>query len=249
MIKFFSIAAGLLALAGGPATAQTTAAPLPAPVLQSVAAVRQQYAASFTGHPELFNGPEYVDYSRRYHERTGHQFFLTPEAMPGSVQYNGQYFGNQQLTYDVVLDQVVLRHPTNPLLLRLLNERVESFIIDGHRFVRVVADSTTGNAIRTGYFEVLAEGRAQLLARRSKRMQEHILQQQLDVEFVSTERLFLRKAGVFYPIKSKGAALRVFADKSKDVQQYLQSHKLGFKKQQLEASVQQLATYYNGLPQ
>jgi hypothetical protein len=247
-MRFFSIAAALLGLVRLSA-AQATASAAEAPVAQSVEAVQDLYTASFGAHPELFNGPEYVDYARPYHARTGHQFFLTPEPKTGGVRYNGQYFANQRLTFDVVRDQVVLRQPTSPLLLRLVNEKVDYFDIDGHVFVRVVADSATGDAIRTGYFEELNEGRAQLLARRSKRLQEHIYQRQLDVEFVPTERLFIKKGGFFYPVKSKSAALRLFADKSKAMQQFLQENKLPFNKKGFEGALLQLTNYYNSLPQ
>ncbi|MBD2723455.1 hypothetical protein [Hymenobacter armeniacus] len=245
-MRVFSSAVALLALIRLTAAGQ---APVDATVNQSVATVQRQYAVSFVGHPELFSGSEYVDYAKRYYESIRHQFFLTPEAKPGGVQYNGQYFANQQLTYDVVLDQVVLRLPASPLQLRLLNEKVEHFTIGGHYFVRYVADSVKGENIRTGYYEVLNEGRTQLLARRAKRKQENIAQRQITVKFLPAERLFLKKGGVFFLVKSKRAALKVLADKNKEVQQYLRDQKLGFKRAQFETSLRRLTDYYKGLPQ
>lgn len=220
----------------------------PVALAPAVAAAQLQYAASFGAHPELYNGPEYLDYSRRYYTVTGHQFFLSPEAQPGAVYYNGHDFQNILLAYDVVLDQVVLSPPQSPLTLRLLNEKVRGFTISGHRFVRLVADSTTRGVIRTGYYEELLGGPVQVLAQRVKRQQEHVNNPHIDVEFTANDRLFLRKAGQYYAVSSKSSVLRPLADRGKEVQQYAQAHKLRFNKAQREASVLALATYYASLP-
>lgn len=231
---------------GAPALAQGTASE--ALVSNTVETVQRQYNSSFGAHPQLYNGPEYIDYARRYHAQIGHQFFLVPGLQSGDVYYNNHYFPNVRLNYDVVLDQVVLPQPTSPLTLRLVNEWVRSFTIDGHRFIRLVADSTAGSVIRTGYYEVLADSRVQLLAKRAKRTQEQLSERLIDIEFSLMDRLFVKKAGRYYPVSSKSAVVRVFADRDKEVQQFIQSNKLKFNKAQLEASVARLTQYYNGLP-
>ncbi|GAB3332030.1 hypothetical protein ACFQT0_04395 [Hymenobacter humi] len=217
-------------------------------VAVATAKLQEQYAASFGGHPQLYNGPEYVDYAKRYHARTGHQFFLSPDMQTGRVDYNGQSFQNIRLAYDVVLDQVVLSHPTSPLLLRLINEKARGFTVNNHSFIRLVADSASGAVIRTGYYEVLVDSSVQVLAKRAKRQQEHLQQQQVDVEFTDTDRLFIRKAGQYYAIKRKSQALRLFADQKPALQKFMQEQKLSFRKADFEASVVQLARYYCSLP-
>lgn len=234
------LALGLPALGQSPAPDALTAA--------AVTAAQKQYNDSYVGHPLLFNGPEYIDYSKRYHASIGHQFFQVPERRPGSVYYNDHYFQNLRLTYDVVLDQVVLPQPTSPLTLRLINEQVRYFVIDGHRFIRLVDDSIAGGTIRTGYYEVLVDNRVQVLAKRAKRLQEQINQRAIDAEFVQTDRFFVKKDDVYHPISSKGSVVRLFEDRSKEVQHFLQTHKLSFGKAQFEASVVELALYYCSLP-
>jgi hypothetical protein len=249
MKTFGSIApalAGLLGL-GAPARAQS---PAPAPtalVATAVAAAQQQYNDSFGAHPQLYNGPEYVDYARRYNERIGHQFFLAPDKQPGSVYYNDHYFKHLRLAYDVVLDQLVLQHPTSPLTLRLANEQVRSFSINGHRFVRLQADSSAGGVIATGYYELLADGRVQVLARRAKRLREQLSQRLINAEFVSVDRFFIQKGGTYYAVSGKSAVTKLLADHAKEVQQFMRDKNLSFKKDQLGSSLAQVATYYNGL--
>ena len=243
-----AIVAGSLALcrpARGQATAPAADSSL---VAVAVAAAQQQYTTSFADQPQLYNGPEYADYSRRYNARIGHQFFLTPDKQPGSVTYNGHYFPAVELAYDVVRDQVVLPVTGSPLTLRLVDEHVRAFSIGSHHFVRVVADSSTGPAVRTGYYEVLVDSSAQVVAKRSKRLHEQMSQRLTDVEFVSTDRYFVRKAGVYYPVSSKATAVRAFADHSREVQQFIREQALAFGRGQLETSLVRLARYYCTLP-
>ncbi|GAB3878118.1 hypothetical protein GCM10028824_39420 [Hymenobacter segetis] len=232
---------------GAPALAQRPATAPDALVANAVAAVQQQYNESFKHHPQLYNGPEYVDYSLRYNERMGHQFFLSPDRQPGSVYYNEHYFTNLRLAYDVVLDQVVLQQPTNPLTLRLANEQVRYFFINDHRFVRLVADSSAGGTIATGYYEMLVDGPVQVLAKRTKRLHEQLSQRLINAEFVGADRFFMQKGGTYYAVTSKSGAVRLLADHGKEVQQFIRDKDLSFGKEQLGSSLAQVAVYYNTL--
>ncbi|MDQ2792391.1 MAG: hypothetical protein M3Y12_00060 [Bacteroidota bacterium] len=232
-------------LAGFPAHAQ-----VPGPEAQLPAAaeaLRQEYASASVNYPYLYNGPEYADYTRKYHTRAGHQFFLKPEVLPGSANYNNREFGNVRLQYDIVRDQVVLSQPGNPLTLRFIDEQVRAFSVDGHRFVRLVADSANSDMIRTGYYELLADGPVQVLAKRTKTMYEQLNKPYVDVSFEETSRLLMHKGGRYYSVRSKGNALRLFADHSKELQQYLKEHRLSFGNAQRESTLVELTRYYNGL--
>ncbi|MGY3088565.1 hypothetical protein ACVWYF_001598 [Hymenobacter sp. UYAg731] len=243
--RYISLLA-LLGLLGRGALAQQR--PAPEPLTAAVEAAKARYNQSFVGPPQLYNGPEYVDYSLRYHARTGHQFFSTPEKTAGSVYYNDHYFPNLRLAYDVVLEQVVITQPTSPLNLRLINEQVREFTLDYHHFVRLVADSSTSRVISTGFYELLVDdSQLQLLAKRAKNLQEVPAQGFLNVEFLTADKFFLQKAGVYTPINSKSAILRAFADHKKEVQQHIREKGLRFGKADFDASAVHLALYYVGL--
>ena len=209
-------------------------------------ALRQQYAAASVNYPYLYNGPEYADYTRKYHTRAGHQYYLSPDVLDGAVNYNNRKFASVRLQYDIVRDQVVLSQPGNPLKLRFLDEKVRTFSVDGHRFVRLVADSA--GVIGTGYYELLADGAAQMLAKRSKTMYEHLNKPYVDVSFTEASRLYLYKAGRYHMVRSKGTAMRLFADHSKEMQTYLKEHRLRFNQASRENSLAELTRYYNELP-
>lgn len=248
-MSFFRAVTGLALLVGLLSRSQWVAAQSPGAAAPAPAAAwaQQQYNQALRVHPQLYSGPEYLDYARRYSTRVGHQFFLSPEKQPGSVLYNHHHFEGLQLAYDIVLDQLVLQHATSPLSLRLINENVESFTLAGHRFIRLVPDSAAAGTLSTGYYEVLVEGPVQLLARRVKQMQKKLNQDKAYTQFFSMDKLFIRKAGVYYPVSKKSSVTRLFADRSKEVQRYVQEHKLRFRKARREADIVELTRYYGSL--
>jgi hypothetical protein len=209
---------------------------------------RELYLRSFTGLPQLINGPEYVDYAKPYHARIDHQFFPSPEKQPGSVYYNDHHFTGLLLAYDVVLDKVLISPPNSPLTLRLVDEKVRYFYLKENHFVRLVADEAKGEGIRTGFYELLVDSTVQVVAKRAKRLKEHIIQKDIDVEFIKADKLFLKKDNKYYPITKKASIIRLFSDRDKEIQAYLREQKLSFKKAQFESAVVRLAKYYCSLP-
>jgi hypothetical protein len=214
----------------------------------AVAALHQQYTGAFAGVPQLYNGPEYVDYTRWFVTRTGHQYFPSADKEVGNVRYNGHLYRGLPLRYDVVRDQLVTQHPTSPLTLALVSERVQEFSLGPYLFVRLPADSAGTSDMTAGFYQVLADGHAQVLAKRLKRMQTQTVNRNVNAQFYPKDKLYIKKAGLYYPVDSKGSVRRLFADREKEVQRYLKEQKLKFNKTQLEASVVLLTTYYNSLP-
>ena len=213
----------------------------------SLAAVQQQYNSSFAVNPQLYNGPEYVDYAKRYKRSVGHQFFLSSEKQSGSLYYNDHLFTGLSMLYDVVLGQLVLQHATSPLYLKIINENVRHFTIADHRFIRLVADSSASSLIQTGYYEVLVDTTLKLLAKRAKKAEKKIEQDDINIGFQPADKLFIRKGGVDYAINKNRSIVQLFADHGKEVQKYIQDNRLRFKKKQLEANIVQLTRYYAGL--
>ncbi|NVO84771.1 hypothetical protein [Hymenobacter terrestris] len=239
----------VLLLAGKVTSAQgQPAPPAAAYAAPAPAAVQGLYQAADPVSSLLYNGPEYVNYAMRYGERLGHQFFLTPELQPGSVLYYQQPFANLQLRYDVVLDQVVLEQPTSPLMLRLVNEKLERFTIGGHHFEQLKSDSTAGGLPATAYYEVLSEGPVRLLARRAKRRQERIEGRIVKVEFIGTDRLYAYKAGRYYTVNSKAGVQKLLADRESEIRDYMRQNRLKLSKKQFENVVLLLVNHYNQLP-
>jgi hypothetical protein len=243
-MRITSILLLLLLAYGRPAAGQSGPAPGGA---ASAGLLAQQYFASFASYPLLFNGPEYADYAKSYRTASGHQFFIWPEWQNCSIVYNDHAFAGLTLSYDIVLDQVVLQQSAVPLTFRLANGLVRSFTLGEHRFTWLTADSLTAGTLSTGYYEVLLEGPATLLARRIKKIHERKYATYVDASFEQADQLFLRKAGTYAPIETKGAVLAAFADHGKEIQKYIQSNRLSFKENRRVADILQVVRYYNTL--
>lgn len=218
------------------------------PISVSTKFLQDEHTTRFKEHSNLYNGPEYIDYSRKYFLKTGHQFFFSDSPQQGAVYYNGRYFPNVNLWYDLVLDQVVLLHPSTSYTPRLVDEHVSSFLIDGRRFLRLISDSITNNNIQTGYYQVLVDNNIQILAKRVKLFNERLEQGNKNVEFYSKDKYYLRKNNLYYLIYNKSSILKYMTDHEKEIQKFIKSNQLKFSKKSRELDIIELAEYYNTLP-
>ncbi|RIY10011.1 hypothetical protein D0T11_10710 [Hymenobacter rubripertinctus] len=229
-----------------PVHGQTTpSALLPA---ADTSTVLRLYDDAFGAHSQLYNGPEYVEYAKQGSRQIGHPFFLIPEVQPGTVHYNGHLFQQTRLKYDALLDQVVLAQNTSPLLVRLVDEKLTYFTINNHYFIRILADSSAKNTLATGYYEVLLRDKPiSVLARRAKKIQKNIANQTVIIEYLADEKLFARKDGRYYPIRSKRSVYNLFKDHISEVRIYMRKNKLKLKKKSFESDFLALSNFYNSL--
>lgn len=104
--------------------------------LKNMTEVYQQTVALEAG---LYNGAEYVNDTKSFVK--GHPFFKTAAEAAEGIYFDGAWFPNVPLQYDLVLDQVVIEHPIADLKLKLVPEKVTYFTLAGHTFIRLNADS------------------------------------------------------------------------------------------------------------
>lgn len=109
----------------------------------------------------LYNGSIYSAYSYTWKE--GSPYFLKEKPSLGSVFYDGLFYDSLQIIYEDLREAVIIENQS--LLVQLVNERIKSFVIDGHLFVRLLADNQHPGLTRTGYYEVLYSGKTQLLSK------------------------------------------------------------------------------------
>ncbi|GAB3637611.1 hypothetical protein GCM10027422_32010 [Hymenobacter arcticus] len=235
----------VLALASaGYAAAQTPADS--SALTAAVAAAGQVYTRTVRPESLLFNGPEYVDYVKP--STISHPFFLDAAPQLGTVVYRGAAFGAVPLRYDLALGQVVASYPGLAAAFTLVPGEVSSFTLGGHRFVRLAADSA-GQALPTGYYDLLLGGPVSLLASHSKKINQAYVQQVLRLEYRQTDKLYVRTARTTAEVSSLKALLAVLPAHQDEVQRYARQHKLGFGAAQQEASALEALRYYYTLPQ
>ncbi|HTL08385.1 MAG TPA: hypothetical protein VL307_09025 [Chitinophagaceae bacterium] len=191
----------------------------------------------------LYNGCQYAQFPFSFAEN-GHPFFKDKAPGSGSVTYDDVYYENVMLQYDEV-QEVIIVHDTSRLI-QLLNPRITAFTVYDNQFVRVVKDSLNPVLVRTGFYNVLYNGKVKLLKREEKTIREDVTTGAL-LRFIETQTYYyIEKDGVYQAIKSKNSINTVFADKRKELRQFAKKNKLNYRKDR-DTMLTRLTAYYDQL--
>lgn len=211
----------------------------------SVSNAIQVYHHYLTPESGLYNGSEYAGYPFRFNE--GHQFFGANELTKGSIVYNGILFENVPIQIDLITEHVIINCFEGGYRIQLINERISSFNLLNHTFIRIVKDSANSNVINTGFYDQLYEGDITVLKKEKKKIDEEISITAGIIRSVTEDNFYyLKKAGKYYSIKNKNYLVEVLHDKKKDIKQFMRKNKLKFKKD-TENMLVQVAHYYDTL--
>ena len=195
------------------------------------------------GQARLYNGS-------RYHEpiitRDYHPFFLSLDWMTGSVWYDGEFFENVPLLYDLLNDVLVTEHYPSGHPIQLVREKLRDFSIGGHHF-EFIENNSVGNSLpRTGFYEVLYDGETKVVAARQKFMREIVQSLQVEVEYEEKNRYFVLRNGIFFPVKSKGSMLKLMDDRRQQLKKLLKQKAISFPDNR-ELAIKSLAEFYDDL--
>ncbi|HEY6976856.1 MAG TPA: hypothetical protein VH396_11250 [Chitinophagaceae bacterium] len=205
----------------------------------------QVYHHYLTPEPGLYNGSEYAGYPFRLTE--GHQFFETNELVNGSIVYDGVLYENVPMQIDLITEHVIIKCFGGAYLMQLINEKISSFKLLDHTFIRITKDSANSNVISTGFYDRLYTGNLTVLKKEQKKIQENV-SIITGITGSVTERNFyyLEKAAKFYNMKNKNSLLEVLHDKKKEIKQFIRKNKLKFKRDPDNVLIQ-IARYYDTL--
>jgi hypothetical protein len=197
----------------------------------------------------LYDGHEYLPYD--LHIKGNALFPYDAQGWEqGEVTYDGILYKNVPMMYDVNKDALVVLLYNKFTMYTLLKSRVHDFSFSNHHFFRLDADSISNDksGIVSGYYDQLYGGKIEVLARRSKSIQNSTNSVALAPEtfFVSTNDYYLRKGNIYYKIGSKGSVLNVLKDKKSELQQYLKTNKIKFNANPDDAMAK-MAAYYDHL--
>jgi hypothetical protein len=209
---------------------------------QAYAGAVQHYHQMLLPENGLYNGGEYADYAGTL--TLGYPYFGPNKVQPGWVVYNGMRYDSLMLWYDLIREALVLSNPDGGFKVQLLTTRIQAFSLSGHHFLQLIRDSTNG--LRTGFYEILVEGKLSLYKKSRKNLQEYTSSQGLERNVYSDSSFYLERNGHFLPVNSQRAFLDVLSDKKSQVKSYMRKNKLSFRKNR-EAALVQIVALYNGL--
>lgn len=209
---------------------------------QAVKNLVEIYKEAAGDQSRLLNGSQYGGYMFSF--TNGHAFFKENKPGIGSVLYDGVLYENISLQFDEVQDALVADSSRR---IQLLNERVERFNLFDNNFIRLVGDTTDANSsIRTGFYNVLYEGRHSLLKKEEKFIREDVSTGELQ-RFIDVHTFYyLKKNNAYLPIKTKRAIFSAFEDKKRELKQYARKNRLNYQKNRDEM-LAKLTAYYDQL--
>ncbi|QEC76927.1 hypothetical protein [Mucilaginibacter ginsenosidivorax] len=187
------------------------------------------YNTSIGQMSRLYNGPEYEFYDPLI---KGNACFLDVNAFKtGSVNYDGIFYANVPMMYDINKDLVVTLLYNGFSKYSLINSRLQSFDLLSHHFVYVAADSTNqASSISSGLYEEIYGGNLQVLVKWTKSIQSISTQTTLETFFTEAKKhYYLKKGNNYYSTGGQGAFLNALKDKKKELQQYIKANKISFK--------------------
>jgi hypothetical protein len=201
------------------------------------------YHAFLFPETALYNGAEYVIYQHKLDE--GDPFFQSRYFDSSSVFYDGIFYANIRMSYDIMQGVVIVDYPVNASRIQLENDLVDRFTLGTHHFMRIDKDSSGNLFPGTGFYEVLYSGTNLLLKKQTKEVNEVNLVE--GVRRTINERIayYLKKNGVYYSVNNKGSLLDALRDKKKMIRQFIHQNKLDTKRD-MENSFIKILNYYEG---
>ncbi|HEY2647946.1 MAG TPA: hypothetical protein VGI38_02095 [Puia sp.] len=190
----------------------------------------------------IYNGSRYSPTGFIF--QSGSPYFISDTFNEGSVVYDDILFDSVYLLYEDMRELLVSRN-TN-YLLQLVNQRVSSFIISGHSFVRLTSDSFKTDVPKAGYYEILYPGRSQLLKKTLKNIIEEpsVYENTVIRQIEETENYYIRMGGSYQRVRSKSELLALMHDHQKEIQKYIKKVKLNFRNNREDLLIR-TAEYYD----
>ncbi|WP_192579216.1 hypothetical protein [Dyadobacter aurulentus] len=202
---------------------QATTASIAAPEAYPVSIYKEATAQS----QNLYNGRQYYVYDARSEE---HQFFNDRKWRKGVVRYDEQQFDSIPMIYDIFRDELVVKHFNGDHLL-LQSEKVDFFMLDDHNFVRMESGKDINPQMRTGFYDILYDGKSRTIVRRAKQRQEKIVDKRVIALYPQKSFFYILKDGKYHASQTKKAVLNLFPEHKKELRKALRDGKLRFRKQ------------------
>jgi hypothetical protein len=206
-----------------------------------------QFLSPETG---LYDGSEYT-YNTYYpiQINEGDPFFLSKNFYTGTVFYNNVLYEKVPLLYDIIKNELLIHDPSNIYTIRLNNERVGWFTIWGHTFIQLIFDSANNSQMRTGFYDLLYNGKTSLYRKDSKILNENTASAQgINKYVVETNEYFIKKDNQYYKVTNKKSLNVALKNKKKEIGQFIKKNKLNLRKNKNGALIK-IVGYYNGIDQ
>lgn len=187
----------------------------------------------------LYNGSRYL---APEHSIDDHPFFSSVDWLTGDVFYDGEFFQEVPLMFDLHSEQLIAEHASTGHAIQLVREKLQHFTIDGHRFEKM-GDEASGLP-QQGFYDILYDGETRVVVKRQKILLEEIIGSTVQVTFSERNRYFLLKDGVYSSVRNKASVLKVLGDRKQELRKFLKQQRIYFTENR-ERLLKSVAEHYD----
>jgi hypothetical protein len=201
------------------------------------------YFNSVGENAHIYTGYEYFTPDRNI---KGSPYYLSDSPWPADLIYDDSYYRNIPVLYDVVKDEVVINRLGQNFKISLITDKLKSFTIRRHEFIRISRDSSNGVELTTGFYDRLYNGKTIVLAKRRTRLQETYVYSQIIYEYIRQDIYYVVVSGQATEVNSKSSVLKLFNSKKSEIKTFIRKNKLNFKSD-FEKTLVAVSAYYDQL--
>ncbi|MBK5280167.1 MAG: hypothetical protein JJE09_15015 [Bacteroidia bacterium] len=212
-------------------------------VQASIQHVRDAYQKSIANQSHLYNGAEYIPYETSL-EQQGHPYYLEDDWYEGSIEYNHERYNKVPMRYDIHMQKIVIEYPAGIGEIELINEKINRFTLAGHTFENIRKESNS--TIVLGFYDILYQGRTQVLVKRQKIIYKRQVRNNLVLEFLPRDKIYVFKENVYFAISNKASVIKALGDQKQAVKKYISKNKSLFSSNR-EAALIKIAQLYDEL--
>ncbi|MAB56627.1 MAG: hypothetical protein CL524_03665 [Aequorivita sp.] len=192
----------------------------------------------------LYNGTEFTDL---FLNTDGtFRYYQGYDYTKGSITYNGQYYVNVLLKYDLLRDNLLTRSDDNLSIfnVKFIPAFLDSFSIHNHKFVRLpnVDLGLGGN----GFYEAAYLGNdLELYIKHTKKMKDRALRNGIQYRFSEANYYVLKYNGKYSLVGSPRDIRQLLPEKAGEIREFYKSYKT-IRKSNPDLFMTKLVTYLDG---
>ena len=206
---------------------------------KEIASAVAAYKEATSQSQNLYNGRQYYVYDNRSEE---HQFYEFRKWHNGVLVYDDQRFDSIPMLYDIFKDELIIKHFNGDHLL-LQSEKIDYFYVDNHTFVRQEAGKDINPQMRTGFYDLIYNGKSRTIVRRIKQRQEKIVDKRVIALFPQKNTYYVKKGDQYYNVSSKKSAFNLFPEYKRELRKVLKDERIKFRKNKEVAIVKMVEAY------
>ena len=175
----------------------------------------------------LFNGAEYVSPRQQI---DGFPFYGQENEYNGALYFSSVWYFNLPIHLDLVNDRILMWSFDHSRLLVLNSEKIERVKLGETQFVNAGLLSNPVTSAKTGFYQLVHDGRIKVLAKRQKVIVQKSSSDRAFAFYKQFTKYFIVVNDKWSEVGSKNAVLNILSDKRDALKGYINKEKLNYNK-------------------